>query len=232
MASLIERVEGNAVVPLKVMCSMKWATPASSGVSRREPGQDVGRDGDRTGPGEAGADDTRPLGQHRPFEHRDGWYRKGPRRPAGRGGPGRARRAHWTGARAARTAAGATGPAAGPGGQRSIGPGAVHPTARMAPIGTRRHGSQGTLRPRRRSTGAPSGPPGPNGSRWAWSPVRPRGWLTPRPATGASWRVRTWKLRPPGSAVARSSPSGRRRGTPPQRPTSASGSRRPCRGRP
>src|SRR5687767_1136542 len=31
------RVEGNRAVPLKVMCSMKCATPASAGVSRREP---------------------------------------------------------------------------------------------------------------------------------------------------------------------------------------------------
>src|SRR5688572_21594590 len=31
------RVEGNAEVPLNVMCSMKWATPAWSGPSRREP---------------------------------------------------------------------------------------------------------------------------------------------------------------------------------------------------
>ena len=37
IASEIARVDGNRVVPLKVMCSMKWATPASSGVSRREP---------------------------------------------------------------------------------------------------------------------------------------------------------------------------------------------------
>src|SRR5439155_832683 len=31
------RVDGKRLVPLNVMCSMKWATPASAGVSRREP---------------------------------------------------------------------------------------------------------------------------------------------------------------------------------------------------
>src|SRR5215210_1111208 len=37
IASEIARVEGKRVVPLNVMCSMKCATPACSGVSRREP---------------------------------------------------------------------------------------------------------------------------------------------------------------------------------------------------
>src|SRR5688572_3374559 len=37
IASLIERVDGYARVPLNVMCSMKWATPASLADSRREP---------------------------------------------------------------------------------------------------------------------------------------------------------------------------------------------------
>ena len=37
IASLIARVDGYAAVPLNVMCSMKWATPASAGDSRREP---------------------------------------------------------------------------------------------------------------------------------------------------------------------------------------------------
>src|SRR5829696_2525600 len=37
MASLRARVVGYAAVPLNVMCSMKWATPASSADSRREP---------------------------------------------------------------------------------------------------------------------------------------------------------------------------------------------------
>ena len=36
-ASLRIRVEGNAAVPLKVRCSRKWAMPACSGASRREP---------------------------------------------------------------------------------------------------------------------------------------------------------------------------------------------------
>src|SRR5690349_14295830 len=37
IASLMARVVGYAAVPLNVMCSMKWATPASAGDSRREP---------------------------------------------------------------------------------------------------------------------------------------------------------------------------------------------------
>ncbi len=37
IASLMSRVDGYAAVPLNVMCSMKWATPASAALSRREP---------------------------------------------------------------------------------------------------------------------------------------------------------------------------------------------------
>src|SRR3990172_1478021 len=37
IASARARVVGYARVPLKVTCSMKWATPHRSGVSRREP---------------------------------------------------------------------------------------------------------------------------------------------------------------------------------------------------
>src|SRR6185369_4657258 len=37
MASLSERVEGYAAVPLNVRCSRKWATPTWPGASRRDP---------------------------------------------------------------------------------------------------------------------------------------------------------------------------------------------------
>ena len=36
-ASEIAREDGYRAVPLNVRCSMKWATPASPAVSRREP---------------------------------------------------------------------------------------------------------------------------------------------------------------------------------------------------
>ena len=65
---------------------MKWATPASAGDLQARTGQDVRGDGDRTRPGQPGADDARPLRQRGPFEHRDGWYRKVPARPPRLGG--------------------------------------------------------------------------------------------------------------------------------------------------
>src|SRR6185369_3671900 len=37
MASLSERVDGYAAVPLNVRCSRKWATPTWPGASEREP---------------------------------------------------------------------------------------------------------------------------------------------------------------------------------------------------
>ena len=52
-------------------------------------GEDVRRDGDRTRPGQAGADDARPLWQRGPFEHRRMVQeRDAAPRPAGRGAAG------------------------------------------------------------------------------------------------------------------------------------------------
>ncbi len=62
---------------------MKWATPASRGRFEARSGQDIRGDGDRTGPGQPGADDAWPVGQRGPFEHRGRWYRISRTRPRG-----------------------------------------------------------------------------------------------------------------------------------------------------
>ncbi len=73
---------GYAVVPLNVMCSMKWATPASSGVSRREPARTYAAMETERAPGSRALMTRGPVGQRGPFEHRGRWYRKRSATPA------------------------------------------------------------------------------------------------------------------------------------------------------
>ena len=82
-------------VPLNVRCSRKWAMPACSGASRREPARTYAAiDTDRA-PASRARDHARPVGQRRPFEHRrDGTgAARPPRRDRTAGAEGAGRRA-------------------------------------------------------------------------------------------------------------------------------------------
>ena len=52
---------------------MKWATPASAGVSRREPASTYAAMDTERAAGQPGGDDARPVRQLGPVEHRARW---------------------------------------------------------------------------------------------------------------------------------------------------------------